>query len=356
MTDQIQKRPEENSDKLSGTYSDSRAVNDRMRWAQENAHLVSPATAAGAIPDGCGIAMCMVLVDATDTYKTDGGKLALSKTALQKIGHAAGISWDPRESGRLDDGSNPHYCRWRAVGTYRAFDGQIQKIVAEKEMDLRNGSTQIAGKTEAALKQMRQHLQAHAETKAQLRAIRSLGVKTSYSAEELQKPFVCARIMFTGRSRDPEMQREFSRMTAEAFLGGTRTLYANPALPAEPLESNAARLPPPPVGSVPASDDDFGSGEQPAARAEPDAGAARRESATDAAPKAAPARTQVVHAIPGGKAKGTPLEKATTKDLEYWVDRIGGDIEAGNCRDAERDGALHDAMRAELASRNGGQF
>jgi hypothetical protein len=337
------------SDSISGTFTDAGAVNDRMQWAQQNAHLISPATAVGNMPDGCGIAMSIVTVDVKlDTYSTGGGKFGLSKTVLQKIGHAAGISWDPIASGRLDDGSHPYYVRWRAVGTYRAFDGQVQTLHAEKEFDLRTGSPQIAGKSDRQIAEMRAHAQSHAETKAQLRAIRSLGIKTGYTEEELRQPFVAARIMFTGKSSSPEMQREFSRMTAEAFLGGQRALYGRPAnAPLNDTPPAPARLAPPPVGTTTSDDeDDF-----PASYRETSGEPVRPQPQNSTAAQPAAARSGAT--IPGGNSKGTPIEEASDRDLEYWSKRISADLTEGKSRNPARDEPLQKAMAAELAKRQG---
>ncbi|MCZ6870534.1 MAG: hypothetical protein O7G84_13615 [Gammaproteobacteria bacterium] len=343
MTDTaIQKRDERPLANLVGTYRSADEANDRMAWAAEHAHLISPASSVGALPEGVGLALTAVVVDPeTDVYKTDGGKLGLGKSTLQKIAHAVGVSWNPTLSGRMDDGSNPYYVRWKAVGTYRAFDGQEQTICAEKELDLRNGSPAARELKDRQLAQMRLHIQAHAETKAQLRAIRSLGIKTSYSREELQKPFVAARVLFTGETSDPELKRIFAQRTADAFLGGSKMLYGD--APAQPLPA----LAPPPVGTVPADPDDV-SGfmdtvEQPPA---PAPAQQKRE-------QSKPRESAEVsgHVIPGGRSKGTPIEKADVDDLKYWARRFGEDLDGGKSRAPERDQDMLQAFEAELASR-----
>ena len=349
MSQAIKRR---DSEQLAGTYNSSDDVNSRMRQAMETCHLISPASSVGRLPDGCGVALSVVTVDAKlDTYSTGGGKFGLSKTVLQKIGHAAGVSWDPIASGRLDDGSHPHYVRWRAVGTYRAFDGQIQTIHAEKEFDLRDGSAQLVGKSDRQIAEMRAHAQSHAETKAQLRAIRSLGIKTGYTEDELRKPFVSARIMFTGRSTDPEMQREFSLMTANAFLGGQRALYGRPSnAPLTDPTPAPARLAPPPVGTTVADDDDDFPESYREAAGEP-AAPARNTQAQAAEPARQAARSG--HVLPGGNSKGTPIEEASDRDLEYWSNRIAGDLAEGKSRNPTRDAPLQKAMAAEFAKRQG---
>lgn len=250
---------------ITGTYHTAQAIDARLAAAQRDYHLVSPFTAVGALPDGCGVQLTLVRVDIeNETYDVGMGKVGLSKSALDRISHGVGISWDPIASRRLDDGRDPHYVHFRAVGRYRASDGQQQIVIGEKEMDLRVGSPQCEaleerarrkGKTaDAQIREMRLHILSHAETKARLRAVRSMGIRTSYSRAELAKPFAVARVVFTGKTNDPELRREFSKMTAASFLGGITTLYGEQPGHERMLPAGHA---PPPVGSVPADDDDF---------------------------------------------------------------------------------------------------
>lgn len=228
---------------LAASYRQGMEANKALHQAAEVAHLVSPATTVGELPAGCVLALSQVVVSAgdEDTYGVSG-KRGLLKHSLDRIAGAAGISWDALASGRLDDGSDPHYCHFRAVGSYRAFDGARVAISGEVEIDLRDGSPQI--ESEKQLAQARKFILRHAESKAKNRAIRSLGVKTSYKAEELTKPFVVAKVMFTGHSEDPVIRREFARATATAFLSGTGALYPAAALPVRAVSGGHA---PPPV-------------------------------------------------------------------------------------------------------------
>lgn len=341
---EIQKRPQTPIERVQGTYRAAEDANDRMAWAMENAHLISPASSVGAMPEGVGLALTIVSVDPkNDTYSTDGGKLGLGKATLQKIAHAIGISWDPMRSGRIDDGSNPYYVRWKAVCTYRAFDGQQQTLCAEKELDLRDGSPAASELKPRALAQMRLHISAHAETKAQLRAIRSLGIKTSYTKEELKKPFVAARVLFTGQTDDPILKRAFAERTAAAFLGGNEMLYGT-SPPAPPLPS----LAPPPVGTVPADPGDVAGFLAPVEQ--PPAPAPTQQAEKPAAPPREPGEASGF-TILGGQAKGLPIEDAEERDLQYWAGRLASDLEKGTSRDAARDQEILEAYQAELLSR-----
>lgn len=352
-----------------GSYNRADEANLRMRWAVDNCHVITQATSIGELAEGLGLALSVVNIDTGhdgDTYPTDGGCLALTKSALQRCGHAAGLSWDPRHSGRQDDGSHPHYCRWRAVGFYKAFDGGVITLCEEKELDLRDGSPQAVEMLDCnrpkQLAQMRQHIQAHTETKAQLRVIRSLGIKTSYTPDELRKPFVAARVMFTGQSDDPETRRMFAQATAAAMLGGQRTLYGVPdpapaaALPANNSGSREPQSPPPPLGSVPADRDDT----PPPYDERPPANHAPQDYPPPLSQASHPAQdprrndrqaTSSGHTIPGGRAKGTPIEDADDQDIKYWADRMRKGLADGSARNPQREQERVDAFEAELQRR-----
>jgi hypothetical protein len=135
-------------------------------------------------------------------------------------------------------------------------------------MDLRDGSPQIDALIAKAraknrdpapqIREMRLHILAHAESKAKLRAIRSLGLRSSYAPAELQKPFVVAHLVFTGKTDDPELRRAFALKRADAMLGATAMLYGPP--PAAPVAAPSMRLaaptPPPALSASPIDIDD----------------------------------------------------------------------------------------------------
>lgn len=257
---------------ITGAFRDPRRATDALELATRAGHLVAPAPVCGTLPEGCAIALSAVKVDvANETYSLPGKKQGLGKAALDKIAGAAGVSWDAMLSRRLDDGSDPHYCHYKAVGRVRDFDGTVRVLQGEVEIDARDGSPQIEEiitKARSASPQrdpkgqileLRKFLLRHAESKAKNRAIRSLGLRTSYSAEELQKPFVVAKVQFTGESDDPEIRKMLAGKVADAFLGSQSALYGQGAAlsaPTAPAELPAAdgKHGPPPVGAVPADD------------------------------------------------------------------------------------------------------
>lgn len=256
---------------VTGSFRDTTRATSALQQAMSMGHLVAPAPVCGSLPEGCALALAAVTVDVrNETYELSG-KRGLSKVALDKIAGAAGLSWDPVLSRRLDDGSDPRYCHYKAVGKVRDFDGTVRTLQGEVEMDARDGSPLIEAIITKAKKknrdprdqilELRQFLIRHAESKAKNRAIRSLGVRTSYEERELAKPFLVAKVQFTGETNDPEIRKMFAEKTAESFLGATAQLYGGRAPELPPPTAPAAigdgTHAPPPVGSVGPSDADI---------------------------------------------------------------------------------------------------
>ncbi len=353
MGNDIAKREPSLLEKVTGAYRNPEAVTPRLQSAAENFNLVSPATSAPVLPEGCSIVLSAVVVDVkNDTYDVGDGKLGLSKAVLDRIGAAAGVSWDAQQSGRMDDGSHPHYCVYRAVGWTRHLDGTEVQLLGTKEMDLRDGSAQIAAMWErykrakekydrggsskgyppkeptAQINEMRLHILSHAETKARLRAIRSMGVKSGYTKEELQKPFVVARLMFSGHSNDPELRRAFAMKTADSMLGGSRHLYGlePPATPAASMPPARTAPPGPPPLRTTLDGDDFNPAD---ARALPVEGETveqppkrERQRRGDAKKGGRGCESSGEPVMRFGKSQGTPLLKAEESDLQWYAQAV----------------------------------
>jgi hypothetical protein len=276
--------------KHTGTVRDEGALTGIGGWLAANTNLLTP-VAGAAIPAGFALQVTAVEVTSPEeSYPVKGGegKRGLGKAILNRLAQAAGIEWVTDKCVRLDDGSDPHYCYFQVVAVRRGLDNRIQPLMATKEMDLRDGSplaTEIisSGKTtqsgQATLAGQRAHIVSHAETKAKLRLIReATGLRHSYSGAELARPFVAARLVFTGDFGDPQINGEVAKMVAAQALGLTDALYgrrtgaaaaerllpseaahAAGALPAPTSALHAAagdavnagaagRLPPPPPG------------------------------------------------------------------------------------------------------------
>ncbi len=244
-------------DAVLGTFSDPAQITTKMQQAMQMAHLITPQTVVGALPPGFGIALSVVWVDVdNETYgipSKDADKRGLDKIALAKIAAAAGVDWDPELSRRMDNHSHPHYCHWKAVAYVKNFDGSVRTEPGNVEIDLRDGSEEAAKASEKELPIQRKFIMRNAESKAMNRAIRRLGVQTSYTREQLRsKPFVVCRLMYTGQSDDPEIRKMLAEKAFDNHHRSRTALYGAPTARALPQHTAHA---PPPVGSV-APDDD----------------------------------------------------------------------------------------------------
>jgi hypothetical protein len=382
MNTQIAKRQ---SDGLAGAYREPSKANEAMAAAMSIGHLVSPATSVATIPEGFTIALSCVFVQVAETYPLTGGKRGLSKVVLEKIGAAVGVTWDARESGRVDDGSDPAYCHWQAVGHYRGFDGQWQTIVGNKEMDLRHNSPQVEalharvrGKADGAtadkqIREMRLHILRHAETKARLAALRSMGIDAAYTEEALARPFVAVKLHRDGHSNDPGLKRMFAAQIFQEYGQGVAALYGSQREQRNP-HPGMRLVAPPPVGSIPADIDDLDSGqyrtEEPDQRRDTSAQQQqqqqpREERRSEGAqqPKNDAKPGQQAAGSPGrdivlkfSRSKGRTIGDADAQDLEWIRDTVSTNLDSGESRYPESDKKLLDAVNAELAARSGSQY
>jgi len=405
MNDQVHPRPaggmvamrldSANIMSLQGSFRESRDLNAKLVWASQNLNLITPSPQVGALPMGCEVVMVAMIIDPDtkrgDVYQVTGG-LALSAVAISKIATALGISWNPILSRRTDDGSNPHYCAWRAVGTYRHFDGSPQTIVGNKEMDLRDGSPQIEaikakirdGKDPTAqLREIRSFISAHAETKARLRAVASMGVKRSYQPSDLAKPFVVAKLQLTGRVPGrPDMERFFAGELSRSMLGGSSMLFGE-----APVETDHGQAPPP-IGAIAYDDDDMAAaaetyGQNAEHGAPPPAQPpARSQGGYGPSQAQPPARSQGGYGPPPGQGdtaggdhgyaeappapaptfrygtkKGSPLNSSdiTVRDLDWYAGSIRKSVDEPDKERFRAQNIAHLAeVDAELRARQGG--
>jgi hypothetical protein len=190
-----------------------------------------------------------------DTYKIRGSsKLGIGKVALDRIARGAGVRWNPMLCGRVDDNSNSNFIEYQVAGAVLQLDGTEGTISAIKRIDLRadkatdvstwGADSQEIAKDAANAKdgagnpaprdpwpqilQARQHILSNAETKAKNRAVRSLGIRASYTPDEIRKGFAVVRLQFTGHHEDPEIEREVAMKIADRALGSSSMLYGRP--------------------------------------------------------------------------------------------------------------------------------
>lgn len=68
---------------------------------------------------------------------------ALTNRSLKRLSRAAGITWDSRQSGREDDGSNPDIIRYRKTCRIRDLDGSGRIITEPYVLDLKSREAEV---------------------------------------------------------------------------------------------------------------------------------------------------------------------------------------------------------------------
>lgn len=236
------------------TVAVKRALESVEGHRKANANMLVAPAALAMCPKQYQPAITTVEIPSTDpkdgwVYPIPGGDtVGLSKSVLLILGNASGLTWMHHQMGRVDNESyGPLYCRWKAVCRVTNFDGSKREVVAHKTIDLRDGSplcldlNRIAQKKEdkyaekdhrdprkvtadEQIAQMRANIESLAETKAMLRCVRAaLGVKTSYTREEIKKPFVVCKMVWMPPQNDPVVDR----MIAATELGIMENLFAS---------------------------------------------------------------------------------------------------------------------------------
>lgn len=194
--------------KILGTSTDAADINDRLLRADQRGHVISPAPQVGVLREGLGVSFSMIRVDADDHDQalmvepddvSPEDHFVLSKVTLERLASALGISWI--SSKRTDDARHPYYCTWQACCSYLTFDARQLELSGDSEVDLRD-RTDAAKRLSARPERLslaRRSIQAQAQTKARLRAIRSFGLKSTYTRADLKLPFVAVQTVFTGK-------------------------------------------------------------------------------------------------------------------------------------------------------------
>lgn len=271
-------------------------LTEQLTRLQTHYHVLSPAIAVADMAAGYGANLALVKIDPNVTIDQAGNgqgadcyfsksmhkepnKRSLNKQGIVKIGQASGVQWDPRLCRRTDDGSQRNYWAWTYVGYVRTHDGQVLTISGSRELDLRDGAAEAVQMQGGQLPKARAMGNELCETKAMLRALRVLGIRPSYTVEELQKPFLIVRFSFSPDMNDPEIKK----LVTDRAMAGIGQLYTPPM---------------PTAGELPAATN------APALTAKSDPFAEGTETATPAA-----ASTASAHARPIGGSKVTDVAK-----------------------------------------------
>src|SRR5690606_34776616 len=207
------------------------------------------------VPDLFAVAFTVIRVNVASAavYPVgDSGKVGLSKEILKLIAESAGIQWNPETTRRRDPGTTLYYCEFAAEGALNALDGTRVSMPQSVELDYRDGSTWYRNlrsrisddlEFETQLAKARYFMHRTAETQAMNRVIAALcGIQRAYEPAELEKSFIVPKLVMTGQSKDPELEREVSRMRAQAAVTGGSILFGAPppSRPPAPSQQGAA--------------------------------------------------------------------------------------------------------------------
>jgi len=349
---------------IAGSFADSNEAASKLKAAAEHCHLIGGVTVC-PMPEGYEVQIVVVPINKERTYAIKGqpNNKGIGKSTLMTLATAAGVEWTV--SRRVDDGRDPRFCHWHVEGRYPLIDGTFRTIEGDRDIDLREGADQIAGKSANEVGQLRQNLVRNAITKSKLRALREgFGVDQGMPIPELEKPFVFAKAVFTGRSSDPRIRRMFAAVIAQKQLLASQALFGGPSLPSGPPP--VAALPtgfdidePPGMGDI-ADSSITEDGEVidapaqevptpiPAPPAPPPAPPARQQ-------QPPPRRPSEPAVCRFGKQKGVPLSKLSDNDLEWYAGALQKSVDdpsKAQWREYnERDlRAAHDEMAARSAT------
>lgn len=250
---------------------------------QSSAFLIGPLQEIRHIPEGFDVTATRIVVDVEgETYwvgrSKQGEERGLGKSAIERLATAAGAS---ARVTRTDDRSHPRRCEYTAVAQMRLLDGSSHYAEASRAYDMtEEGTDWISIFEAAASKAYEKAMEANsdapraqeaarfagrsaamaalgamhrnAETKGRLRSLRTLmGIRAKYLAEDLRrKHFMVLRLSATGRSSNPALQAEFSRMLFANAIGASAALFG-PAAGA-PSRALAYQQPEPSRQALPA--------------------------------------------------------------------------------------------------------
>jgi hypothetical protein len=220
-----------------GQYPLSQVIEQQM-WKSDSlaqvANVCFPVTALDTLPPNHKPSLSVIRVDLNPTSKdtyTVGGQKALSKHVLLKMANAGGLHIRTRKVSPRADLDN---IEWEAIAMGRLPDGTPIYVKCSKSWSWVKCQEQMSGNQ---AKEYRKFADEQTETKAILRCVRAgMNLKTSYTADELQKPFLIARAVFSPDMSDPEIKRMVTQQqlaSQNAIYGAADDAFdtAQPALP-----------------------------------------------------------------------------------------------------------------------------
>jgi hypothetical protein len=295
-----------------GQYALSTIVEQQL-WKSDElakvANIVFPVTALDQLPPMHKPSITVIKVNtdmkAKEVYPIGGGQFGLSKAIIRKMLNAYGGNVVTK---KLTPDSDLDFIRYTALVWGKLPDGTPFQCQESKAWSWAKCQEQMS---DAQARQYRQFADEQTEAKAILRAARGfLGIKTSYSQDELQKPFLIARSVFSPDLSDPDIKR----MYIEQQMSAQQSIYTGPALPSMPMMA----LPSTPDPSE--FDEDR-------VEAEADSGTffGNRQPATSAEPAAEDANYDPFH-----EPTAEELQEAKKREVQDWLRQRCTDLQISN--------------------------
>lgn len=258
---------------VEGEIVDAQAYNAKVHeWREQGFNVLTPAVALSTIPRDHRVVVNRVAIDpnplAGEVYQNPlfckNGEVALSKVGLEKVAQCAGISIT--SSRRTDSQTVPYIWSYEVRGHWTGFDGAKIDRIANKTLDLRDGSADIKGFTANQIEQARRHGEAVCESKAINRLYRMYGLRQKYTQRELlERPFIVLKLRWEPDESNPVVAAIVTQMR----MGATALMYPHsmPALPSgfdlatAPQHMVPPELRPSTLEVIPDTDDDIPMGE-----------------------------------------------------------------------------------------------
>jgi len=233
-----------------------------QKYVDEGAHILVPFIKMSGLSEFHELVLDVLLLDPDPkgddvyvqekAYKNKPAKLALTAKALARLGICASVEWDPKDTRITYRDEN--YVAYSAVGYVNKADGTRVGRFAEGDIDMKVERNKIEDamslKVETWLdpdndkgKWFRQmskasqdgyvrhkiaeqvnfkdtHKQSLAATKARSRVLRDLlGTKSTYTVEDLEKPFVMPRVILRPDYSDPEVKKLMLAGAIQSVMG-----------------------------------------------------------------------------------------------------------------------------------------
>lgn len=214
---------------IEGEIVDAFAYNTQVAsWQTSGFSVLTPAASLSSLPRDHKVLVQKVQINPdpaggevyTNPLFTKNGEVALSKSGLEKVAQAAGITID--DIVRVDSRTVAHLYTYRVTGHWLGFDGNVIARIAHKTLDLRDGSADIKGFTANQVEQARRHGEAVCESKAINRLYRQYGLRQKYSQKELaERPFIVLKLQWEPDMTNPVVAAIVTQMK----MGATTLLY-----------------------------------------------------------------------------------------------------------------------------------